>query len=425
MSFRGGDYLRDVSVGAATGGPVGALAAAFISLGSQLFGGGGSPPPVLRPSDKRALEAAGYNIERRGRAKGPVVVSPTGQVYRGRQELKDLRAMIRAGQLTPRPTGSSSADTYRTPVWAVAPIIAAGNAAGIYSAIWKRWRTLKGRVWRTKAGKRVWEAVYDTRTGQRIIRAKNIAQKYSTRPAVRIARRVLPKVLEGAAKGARGGGWGVAIAAGTVATLETIEALKELAKEREGIPEWEDIRVTAKRLPEKRVLPLRSSPPPSAPGAPRPRLPGRSTSVLTRPTASPALEEIRVTAKRIPVPAPLPTTPGPLPTGPAPKPKWLQALEVASSLYRQSSTRAAVPSSRSILNVSQVPALQTQPLTWFQQPAVGSKTKTCECKPKRKRTQPTCRNPVVRRTKRNVEGRELITVTRELKCPPSSRKKRP
>jgi hypothetical protein len=61
--------------------------------------GGGSPPPVLSSADKRALEAAGFDVQRRGRARGPVVVSPSGEVFRGRQELKDLRAQIRTGRV--------------------------------------------------------------------------------------------------------------------------------------------------------------------------------------------------------------------------------------------------------------------------------------------------------------------------------------
>lgn len=393
---------------------------------SQLAGlfGGGSPPPVLSGSDKRALEAAGYDVQRRGRAKGPVVVSPQGTVYRGRQDLKDLRALIRSGQLTRPPQGTSAADRYTTPVWAVAPIIAVTNTAKLRGAILKRWKGAKTKLLKTPRGRALYSWYYDTAAGLRVRVAKSQIAKITTRPAARVLARTLPKVLEGAAAGARGGGWGVAIGAGIVVGEEVIRAVLEKEK---GIPEWEDIRVTAQRLPVPPSSPPRSQ---RLPAAPRPRPPAASTSASTRPTASPVLEEIRVTAKRIPVPSTAPTTvpatPGPLPPTPAPKPRWLQILEATSALYR-SQTKAPVPTSRSILNFSQAPALQTQPLTYFQGGGLASprRTKTCECKPKRKRSQPTCRNPVVRRTKRNVDGRDLITVTREVKCQPSSRRKRP
>lgn len=364
--------------------------------------GGGSPPPVLSPKDKRALEAAGYDVNRRGRARGPVVTSPTGQVYRGRQELKDLRALIRTGQLS----GPSPADR-------PAPGATQATAAIPISVIIGR---VLGRATPTRDQ---WETEYERRV--RLWLKGKLKKPPKLRTVKRIAKRLAPvlgRVLKGAGAGARGGGYGAAIGAGIVIAQEI---LTEARQRSAGIPAWEDIRVTAPRLP------VPPSSPPRSQAAPARRLPGRSTSASTRRTASPVLEEIRVTARRLPMPATVPSVPpipGPVPPGPAPKPKWVQLLETASPLLRRPTTPPA-PRARSVVNVSQVPALQTQPLTYFQGLGVPStpRSKTCECKPKRKRSQPTCRNPVVRRTKRTVDGRQLQTVTREITCPPSSRKK--
>lgn len=127
------------------------------------------------------------------------------------------------------------------------------------------------------------------------------------------------------------------------------------------------------------------------------RIPRQAPSPLPVPTAP----EFPWTA----TPSPLPITPSPpsvpLPTPPSVVvgPTWPTPFEPPPSLD---------------------PSTSLSPRTSFSPPR--TRTRDCECEAQRPRRRRGCTNPVVSRRKREVNGRILITTTREAKCPQSKLK---
>lgn len=185
--------------------------------------------------------------------------------------------------------------------------------------------------------------------------------------------------------------------------------------------------------------------PPQRPQAPRPAPPTyqgrpgepRRTVAAPRQAQAPtvSLEPIRVTVPRMPTPAPAPA-PAPSsssPTARATSSRTAQlqkALGIAASVYglmpRKGRRRQAAPLGVPGITPEVLTQFQTQALPYRQAIPPTTKTKTCTCEKPRKRSgKPRCTNPVVRRRKQTRDGRTLVTTTREMKCPQSSRKKLP
>lgn len=395
------------------------------ALGDALGGltGGGSPRPVLRPSDKRALEAAGYDIRPRGRARGPVVVSPSGEVFRGRQELKDLRALVRSGNLNVGnrpPPGNNPPIPSSSAAW---PFI-------VGSVYWgskgprKRPRVKRrkdyggvpgGAVCGTDSQCEEWCA-----DNPELCRA--LERQYELRKSIDMARGPMPGPLP-------------PIVRPDVVTIA--QALPPWAKLLLGVfwpSELGDSDLDPQTLPlpkgptqRPRIgRPVRTAwPPPDfqAPSRPRPP-PIRIPKVRPRPELDARvrteLETVRVTAQRIPEPARTPTRANPVVRAPTRTPTrvptriptWLSdplAL-LAPALLRQPQSQAA-------------PRLISRPLTPPQQAPLAYPLQVptrvtadqCQCEqPKRKRKQ--CSNPVVRKTKRTRGGRRYVTTTRRIDC---------
>lgn len=164
-------------------------------------------------------------------------------------------------------------------------------------------------------------------------------------------------------------------------------------------------------------------PPPDFQAPPRPRPPPiRKPRIRPRTERDTRvrLEEIRVTAQRIPEPARIPAparpaspSPTKIPTPTTPKvPPWLSdplALLLPGLLRQPQPARAPRPISLPLTPPQQAP------LAYPLQLPTRVTADQCQCEqPKRKRKQ--CSNPVVRRTKRTRGGRRFVTTTRRIDC---------
>lgn len=395
------------------------------ALGDALGGlfGGGSPPPVLKRSDKRALEAAGYDIRTRGRARGPVIVSPTGQVYRGRQELKDLRALVRSGYIGNRPPpGQNDPIPSSSAAW---PYI-------IGSIYWgskgprRRPKVKRKKDYGGIPGKNVCgtDSQCEEWCADNPEQCKALERQYELRKSIDMARGPLPAP--------------VPVRPDVVAI---VQALPPWAKLMLGVlwpSELGDSDLPDGTMPQPLPLPkgpgqrprigrpVRTAwPPPDFQAPPRPRPPPiRLPRVRPRPEldtrVQTELETVRVTAQRVPEPArtPAPVRPvvraptrSPTPT-PTRLPSWLSdplAL-LAPALLRQPQS-PAVPRRISL----PLTPPQQAPLAYPLQVPTRVTADQCQCEqPKRKRRQ--CTNPVVRKTKRTRGGRRFVTTTRRIDC---------
>lgn len=177
------------------------------------------------------------------------------------------------------------------------------------------------------------------------------------------------------------------------------------------------------------AAPARTSPVPVArPPTPRsPPRPGVPSARPVAPSSSPQLTDIRVTAQRVPTPAPV----TPAATAAAARSRTAQigkVLGAAASVYALMPARARSRQTVGQPSLARLSApltsLQAQPLEYPGRAVPKVKTKTCECaKPRKRSGRKACRNPVVSKRKRSSGGRTLITTTRELRCQPSSRRK--
>lgn len=195
----------------------------------------------------------------------------------------------------------------------------------------------------------------------------------------------------------------------------------------------EPIQVTAKRIRAPRTTSGAARVDPFTPGRATSGRRGRGTvprTVATAPAVK--LEPIKVTAKRITVPATssATTTARAISTGRA---LWAgygqQALGVYAMMRAMQQQKApAVPAPFTPTPTPAVPAVPA-PIVYLQpqQAATAAQARAaaraercppgCRAEP-RKRGTPRCRNPVVSRRKRTSDGRTLITITREQVCQP-------
>jgi len=166
-----------------------------------------------------------------------------------------------------------------------------------------------------------------------------------------------------------------------------------------------------RKAPRTRPEPQPEKPPTVKPATTRP------PSVRPEPTIDP---------RAFPVPAP---SPGPIPvptsspvTIPSPRalPTWVtSALPYALPLGLAAFSSPRAPSRsarRSPLTSRQTSALRSPP---------SGPPDQCEIQRKRRPRKRSCTNPIVRTTRTTRGGSKFVTITREIKCPASSRKKLP
>lgn len=157
---------------------------------------------------------------------------------------------------------------------------------------------------------------------------------------------------------------------------------------------------------------------------PRPRV-RPSIDPRNYPIGEPYVGPIELPAPR-PIPVPAPT---PMPTSP----RWFDPLEIIVPLLlaqpRPGTTpRYSFPTPQPGQPGDQLVEIPNPLTAGLEQPLpYPSANDRCDCTKtrKRKKREKSCSNPIVSKRKRTRDGRMFQTITREIKCPVSSRKKRP